>query len=185
MPTLYGCALFPPPADAEPLARIRQRFDAEHASRSEPHITLKQPFHGPEPESVEESELVTLLRRSAAPFGPLQVHLRRIGTFRSPVHGSVVYARVEAEPVLHALARVVIAAVHDAGFETPSLSVEHETELYFPHLTLAQGLNEYAAQNMLAELANFAPRSFTVKRIGLGVCKADGRWQTPHTWSLS
>lgn len=185
MTPLYGCALLPPLAEAEPLARIRARFDPGHAAHSQPHVTLKQPFLGPEAGSAAERVLVESVTRATARFAPLTIRLAELGSFGSPIHGHVVYAKAEGGAQIYALARALIDAVEASGFRTPNLPVAHEKELYFPHLTLAQGLSAPAAEAMLAQLIDFEPRSFVIHSVGIGRRLGDGTWLTPFACKLS
>ena len=184
-PHMHGCALFPPPEYAAPLAAIRARFDPVHATKTVPHITLKQGFAGPAFDSAEEQALVAAVVAAARPFAALHVELDRVDSFGSPEFGGVVYARVLSGPELGALSAAIVNAVSALGYATPQFPAEHENELFFPHLTLAQGLAPHEVDAMLAALGRWRPLQFRARLVGLGRCDADGVWRTPFTCRLS
>lgn len=183
-PHMHGCALFPAPEHAAPLAAIRARFDPVHARKTVPHITLKQGFTGPIFDSVEEQALVAAVLGAASGFSSMRVELDRLESFSSPEYGGVVYARVVARPELSALAAAIVNAVAELGYATPAFPAEHENALFFPHLTLAQGLAPGAVEAMLSALSNWQPLQFRAHTVGLGRCDGEGVWRTPFTCRL-
>ena len=180
---LYSVALLPPARVSEPLAAIRARLDPEHAPKTTPHITLKQPF-ATETNALNEAALVRALSRACARHPSFQLELEGVSFFESPRFGCVLYIGARACPQLHALSAALVHAIAELGHKTLGLELEHENRLFFPHLTLAQGLGRQEAEHAQRELSELGSYAFSAERVVVGRCGPDGVWERPYELGL-
>lgn len=149
----YSIALLPPPHVSKPLAAVRAAFDPEHASKTMPHVTLKQPFACAEPGPPSEALLFQGVAAACARQPAFPVRLNRVGAFESPRYGCVVYYGVDPCDPLMQLSRAMVEAMRKLGHVTDRLTPDVENRLFFPHLTLAQGLSTQAADQAMRTLS--------------------------------
>jgi hypothetical protein len=92
-------------------------------------------------------------------------------------YGYVVYVPVRATPALIGLHVRLVQGLADGGARTSGVGVEREVAMFFPHLTLAQGLTVEGAQQALAiARRELAPARFLADRL-VTAWSADGdRW---------
>lgn len=182
---LYAMALVPPPALSDACAAVRRQWDREHSDKTFPHITLKQPFTFAEHSAEREAELLLLVHRVCAAHRALQVQLESVSSFESPAHGNVVHVQVALSPAMHALQQALTKAVFSIDGRTAAMTPEQEIEVFYPHLTLAQGLTKTAAAALLATaLPAIERQTFLAKSVVVGRCRADGVWEKIADFSL-
>lgn len=148
---LHSFALLP----EEPLARVfatqRARYDPVHASMTVPHVTMKLACVLGEGPPATHEDLITWLIRECRDQRPFEVQLGDVGIFEScSGYGYVLYVAVRPTPPLVELHDRLVHALARAGAKTAGLSIEQEVSMFFPHLTLAQGLSVAGAQESLA-----------------------------------
>lgn len=178
---LISFAILPPPALAAPLASLRARLDPHHAPRTTPHVTLKQPFVLTD--SGQQDALVSRVAHVCSRVAGFELTTREVSMFESPVFGAVVHLRVELSDALHALQRLLVSTVAELG--VVNHEPEREVRLYYPHLTLAQGLSVEAGRAALVELGQLEESSFRVEQVVIGCCADDGVWTIPHRLPLA
>lgn len=174
---MYSFALVPP----EPLARVfagqRVRFDQEHATTI-PHVTMKLSFGLGEGTLKTQDDLGGWLERECRDQRPFEVWLDEAGMFGAcSGYGYVVYVPVRATPALIRLHARLVQGLADGGARTSGVDVEREVAMFFPHLTLAQGLTVERAHEALAiARRELAPAMFLADRL-VTAWSADGdRW---------
>ncbi len=175
---VWSFALVPP----EPLARVfagqRARFDPSHAE-TVPHITMKLAFVIGEGTLATHNDLVGWLERECRHQRPFEVQLGEVGVFSScSGYGHVVYIAVSLTPALIELHARLIQGLADVGARTSGVTVEREMAMFFPHLTLAQGLSAVTARKIL----NVARRehvlaTFIADRLVLGRSEDGVAWR--------
>lgn len=173
----YSFALVPP----EPLARVfagqRDRFDQGHATTI-PHVTMKLSFGLGEGILKTQDDLGRWLERECRGQPPFEVWLDEAGMFGAcSGYGYVVYVPVRATPALIELHARLVQGLADGGARTAGVSVERELAMFFPHLTLAQGLTAEEAQlALMVARRELAPAMFLADRL-VTAWSADGeRW---------
>ena len=73
----------------------------------------------------------------------------------------------------------MVVALARNGVETRAVTPEREMELFFPHLTVAQGLTaERAVQVLGAARAHHEPQSFQAERLVLGRSWDELSWES-------
>lgn len=174
---VHSMALVPP----EPLARVfasqRDRFDREHATTI-PHVTMKLSFGLGEGTLKTQDDLRRWLERECRDQRPFEVWLDEAGMFGAcSGYGYVVYVPVRATPALIGLHARLVQGLADGGARTSGVDVEREVAMFFPHLTLAQGLTVEEAQLALTVARReLAPVMFLADRL-VTAWSADGeRW---------
>lgn len=176
---LYAMALMPPPDISAVCADVRRQFDPERSDKTFPHITLKQPFMFPDDAAAHEKALLLATQRVCSHHAALTVQLGEISSFDSPVHGSVVHVQVTLSSSLHRLQQALTEAVAAIGGITTHLTPALETRVYYPHLTLAQGLSHAAAAAAMAgeNIPAFNQQQFVAHQVVVGRCGEDQVWQ--------
>lgn len=148
---VHSFALVPQEPLAGRFAAQRARFDPVHAAVTVPHVTMKLACVLTESALPTHEALITWLTCECLNQRPFQVHLGEVGTFEScSGHGHVLYIAVRPTAPLIDLHDRLVRRVVLAGAKTAGLSIEQEVAMFFPHLTLAQGLSAAAAQEALA-----------------------------------
>jgi len=194
---LYSLALLPPLSVAQPLAQWRARLHPDYAPKISPHITVKQPFvrqesadqsaydspHASAPQ--HEAELMRALGRCISTHTAFTLQLETPSFFSSSRYGSVVYLGVRRSAALDALSFTLVHAVAALGYITHGLDPERENGLFFPHLTLTQGLSKADAERAVAMLGSAADCSFLATRLVVGRAGDDGVWHRPYELSLA
>ncbi|HAP38665.1 MAG TPA: hypothetical protein DCQ94_02795 [Nitrospira sp.] len=151
VPELHSFALVPEGPLADLLAAQRARFDPVHAAVTVPHVTMKLACMLNGSALPTHEALITWLARECLKQPPFPVHLGEVGTFEScNGHGHVLYIAVRATAPLIELHDRLVQRVALAGVKTAGLSIEREVAMFFPHLTLAQGLSADAAREVLS-----------------------------------
>ncbi len=177
VPVRYSFALVPPEPLAQVFACQRVRFDPGHAD-TVPHITMKLGFVIGDGALATHSDLVEWLEQEYRHQRPFEVQLGEVGMFSScSGYGHVVYVGVRLTPALIELHARLVEGLAKVGARTSGVSVEREVAMFFPHLTLAQGLTEGDAQQALAAARReLAPVMFPADRL-VTARSADGeRW---------
>lgn len=133
-PMLVSLALLPPQDLSRMCAALRAQLDPEHAAKTIPHLTMKQPFVC-EAEAFEQVVLriATLCEQQRA----LQIELRQAGVFDTAAFGSVLHLHAPRTHELDSLHRAILHALADLSGEGPT--PESEDRVFYPHLTLGQG----------------------------------------------
>jgi 2'-5' RNA ligase len=178
--TVWSFALVPPEPLARVLTRQRARFDPAHATTI-PHITMKLAFVIGEGALATYSDLVGWLEQECWHQRPFEVQLGEVGVFSScSGYGHVVYIAVNPTPALVELHARLVQGLADVGARTSGVSAKREMALFFPHLTVAQGLSAVAAQEVL-EIARYeyVPVVFMADRLVVG------RSEDGVGWSLA
>jgi 2'-5' RNA ligase len=166
---VWSFALVPP----EPLARVfaeqRARFDPAHAATI-PHITMKLAFVIGVGALATHNDLVGWLERECRRQRPFEVQLGEVGVFSScSGYGHVVYIAVNLTPALAELHARLVQGLADVGAWTSGASVEREMVMFFPHLTLAQGVSAATARKILnVARREHMPATFVADRLVLG-----------------
>lgn len=177
VPVRHSFALVPPEPLAQVFARHRARFDPGHAD-TVPHITMKLGFVLGDGALATHSDLVEWLEQECRQQRPFEVQLGEVGMFSScSGYGHVVYVGVCLTPALMELHSRLVEGLAKVGARTSGVSVEREVVMFFPHLTLAQGLTEAGAQEALAAAQReLTPVMFLADRL-VTARSADGeRW---------
>jgi 2'-5' RNA ligase len=184
MDHLYSLALLPPPPVAAPLAGYRRSFDPSRADSFVPHLTLKLPFSLGSGSLTSETALEEVAGALCATPPPGAV--RRVGVFDScGRHGHVLHAQVDPAP-LRRLHEILVLGLWRAGAATEKISPEREVELFFPHITLAQGLSQRAAMEACEQVrSSFSTTSFLASSLWIGRSRDGHSWELGATLSFS
>lgn len=176
---MYSMALIPPPDLSDIYNNIRQKFDSERVNKTFPHITLKQPFIFADADPIHEQKLLEAMKLLCHQQKPFDVQIDNIDMFDSPAHGSVVHLQIHNTPLLSALQSAIVRAVNNIGGITEKLLPEQEEKIYYPHLTLAQGLSRAAAEAAIASIDThtMGHSAFRVQQLVVGRCGSDQVWQ--------
>ena len=151
VPEVHSFALVPEGPLADLLAAQRARFDPVHVAVTVPHVTMKLACVLGEGLLATHEDLITWLIQECRDQRPFEVQLGEVGTFEScSGHGYVVYVAVCLTPSLVELHDRLVHGLARAGAKTAGLSIEQEVSMFFPHLTLAQGLSADAAREVLS-----------------------------------
>jgi 2'-5' RNA ligase len=176
---LVSFALVPPPELSQRLAALRARLDPQHAPKTIPHLTVKQPFHC-QPSDFER--VVTRVGAFGQVHAAVAVSMRESGVFDTIQYGSVLHLHAPRTRELDALHTWLLNALADLSTAGPARDVEQRT--FYPHLTLAQGLESGPARALLASLEVELPLDFLARELVMGVRDDHGMWHRPHIWSL-
>jgi 2'-5' RNA ligase len=181
---LHALALLPPLHIAEPLAAIRARFDVEHAAKTVPHVTLKQPFELPAGVARGELMLLDVTRQVCSEHRTFAIELSEISVFHSQAFGSVVHVKVVLGEALRALHAALVRRLASSELARQTDHGANEQRQFYPHLTLAQGLTRERASLVLRELPACWPGSFLASEVVIGRRDEDGVWHRPHVLAL-
>lgn len=181
---LYSFALLPPAVVSDPCAAARARFDPDHAGKTVPHITMKQPFELRASLSGGEARLIECIKQVAAAREPFVVELGRVDVFHTSRFGSVVHLAVAPSDALSGLHAGLVRTIAALELPTAGLDADQEERLFYPHLTLAQGLTPAQASSVVRELTAPWPRSFVAVDLVVGRCGSDGVWHRPFVLQL-
>ncbi|MET0283448.1 MAG: 2'-5' RNA ligase family protein [Polyangiales bacterium] len=173
---LVSFALVPPASLSTTFAALRAQLDPEHAAKTIPHLTMKQPFETDQLDDVRAC--VAALRLPA-----VAIDLREAGVFDTPQFGAVLHLHAPRTPALDALHLTLLHAVAHLAHSGPRLEVEDR--VFYPHLTLAQGLTPARAREALASLTLQLPIAFEARELVMGVRDERGVWNRPHSFALS
>ncbi|HEX5657302.1 MAG TPA: 2'-5' RNA ligase family protein [Polyangiales bacterium] len=173
---LVSFALAPPPELAQTFAVLRAQLDPEHAPKTIPYLTVKQPFETGDLEAVLERVRALRLRE-------VSIVLRESGVFDTAQFGSVLHLHAPRTPELDALHTALLQALADVSQSGPRPEVEDR--VFYPHLTLAQGLEAAVAREALGKLTLALPIAFEARELVMGVRDEQGVWNRPHTFALS
>lgn len=178
---LRSFALLPPERLAQTFAAQRARFDPRHAATTIPHVTMKLAFRLGKRPLATHADLIVWLRGQCRHQQSFPVYLDEVGVFSScGGHGHVVYIAVRRTSELVELHDRLVFELARAGVQTPGMTIAREIDLFFPHLTLAQGLSAATAQEIF-EIARceHVPSAFMADRLVLG------RSDDGVVWSLA
>lgn len=165
--SLYFIAFEPPPEVAEKIREITkdfaERFGAERAHNSFPHITLIPPFNY---DGQNESEVTGRLMKMELTVSPFEIYLRNFNCFNKP-KSPVIFLEPEANTTLQKLYLEVNAA----------MSIFNYAQHFHPHLTVAfRDLSPQAFINAWSEYRyKKADFHFRVERISL-YKHSHGKW---------
>ncbi len=175
----HAFGLLPTERLARGFAAQRARFDQSHASPTVPHVTMKQPFVLGEGQLTTHDDFVEWLNRECCLQRPFEVQLDDVGVFDSRSgYGHVVYVRVRVTPSLIELHDRLVRALAQAGARTSGITAENEVALFFPHLTLAQGLSASAARDVLALVQReHVASTFMADRLVIARSREGTRWE--------
>jgi len=125
---LYFVALLPDESIQHEVTAFKQeareRFDAGHALKSPPHITLVPPFQcAPD----RQTELLPALNEAAAGLAPFPVQLRHFDRFGQ----RVIFVHTEIDQPLLTCQRVAADVFHQR------VGVQPDTRPFHPHMTVA------------------------------------------------
>ena len=175
---LYFIALIPPPdlgAQVTGLKNeMRSRFEAKHALKSPPHITLQMPFKRP-PE--KEAELIKALQVFAGQQVSFPVALSGFDSFPPRV---IFIKIVDHQPIVQLYSRLREMLIQQLAF--PSYE---PNQRFHPHMTIAtRDLRKAAFRSAWAE---FQERKFDVyfEVKSLFLLKHNGRhWDIYHEFGF-
>jgi 2'-5' RNA ligase len=182
---LHSLAILPPADLATRWSAVRASYDREHAAKTVPHITLKQPFTLTGELPARESAMVERLRETCALHGHFSLDLQDVAVFVSRVHGHVVHVKVALSAPLRALQHAIVRLLAREHYTAETDDPAQEERLFYPHLTLAQGLTDEQARRMLQELAATWASSFDAVAVVVGRRGANGVWQRPYVLPLA
>ena len=176
---LYFIAVLPPEVLQREITAIKQqiaqRWGAQHALKSPPHLTLQPPFAWPDSKlgALKES-----LRKLAAAQTPFQVDLKHFGAFPP----RVIYISPVANEALARLFQALIRQLeHDLGFSDP-----RNRRPLRPHMTIAhRDLREEDFPEIWAFFKERTfERRFEVKALAL-LNHIQGKWVVDTTFPFA
>jgi 2'-5' RNA ligase len=123
--------------------------------------------------------LVACIAGLCAEQSPFTVELGDVDVFDTAAFGSVVHLVVILSDALRELHAALVRAVSALELSTSGLDTAAEERLFYPHLTLAQGLTPEGARAAVRALDGPWPRAFVAADLAIGRCGDDGVWHRP------
>lgn len=164
----FGIVIFPSKKIQDYANSFRRRYDP-HYALIPPHLTLKSPFEATEDEIKEVANKIYTVARN---FGPVQLKIKKIGSFK-PVN-NVIYLKVDSPEELEKLHTEL-----NASFEGTQ---EYN---FVPHITIGQKLSDDEHSDVYGSLrmteVNFDE---TADRIHLLYQLENGSWTVFETFRL-
>jgi len=172
----YSIGLIPPHDISRKLSNVRREIDPEHAIKTIPHITLKQPFNLLN--GVSKQILINRVDALEIRFIPISIFLESLSRFYSPIYQNVIYLKVGMNRELMTLQSDIVLSLSEIAVEHPQLQTQREIEVFYPHLTLAQGLDDDVVEGVMERCASqFEQIEFMAEKLVVASSDQEGNWK--------